>query len=148
MVEIVRQTLSMFAQAVITGPSPTAAHEMPPITAAAMTPATTPTASLVRLATTTPPFGIDWSPASATLSQHLRQSQGLPAVRGAARPYAARLSTAAAWSSVMTPTRREDAERFIEEVRGDEPEVAEKLRIEERELDRRSAERSRADARS
>lgn len=31
--------------------------------------------------------------------------------------------------------RREDAERFIEEVRGDEPEVAAKLRIEERELD-------------
>ena len=33
--------------------------------------------------------------------------------------------------------RREDAERFIEEVRGDDPEVAEKLRIEERELKRR-----------
>ena len=30
--------------------------------------------------------------------------------------------------------RREDAERFIEEVRGDEPEMAAKLRIEEREL--------------
>ena len=30
--------------------------------------------------------------------------------------------------------RREDAERFIEQVRGDDPEVAEKLRIEEREL--------------
>jgi hypothetical protein len=30
--------------------------------------------------------------------------------------------------------RREDAERFIEEVRGDDPEVAAKLRIEEREL--------------
>ena len=30
--------------------------------------------------------------------------------------------------------RREDAERFIEEVRGDEPELAESLRIEEREL--------------
>ena len=29
---------------------------------------------------------------------------------------------------------REDAERFIEEVRGDEPEIAAKLRIEEREL--------------
>ena len=29
----------------------------------------------------------------------------------------------------------EDAERFIEEVRGDEPEIAAKLRIEERELD-------------
>ena len=28
--------------------------------------------------------------------------------------------------------RREDAERFIEEVRGDDPEVAAKLRIEER----------------
>ena len=31
--------------------------------------------------------------------------------------------------------RRADAERFIEEVRGDEPEIAAKLRIEKRELD-------------
>ena len=31
--------------------------------------------------------------------------------------------------------RREDAERFIEEVRGDDPEIAAKLRIEERELE-------------
>ena len=31
--------------------------------------------------------------------------------------------------------RREDAERFVEEVRGDEPEIAAKLRIEERELE-------------
>lgn len=31
--------------------------------------------------------------------------------------------------------RREDAERFVAEVRGDDPEVAETLRIEERELD-------------
>jgi hypothetical protein len=31
--------------------------------------------------------------------------------------------------------RREDAERFIEEVRGDDPDVAAKLRIEERELE-------------
>jgi len=31
--------------------------------------------------------------------------------------------------------RREDPERFIEEVRGDEPEMAAKLRIEERELE-------------
>ena len=31
--------------------------------------------------------------------------------------------------------RREDAERFTEEVRGDEPELAAKLRIEERELE-------------
>lgn len=31
--------------------------------------------------------------------------------------------------------RREDAERFIEEVRGDDPEMADKLRIEERELE-------------
>jgi hypothetical protein len=30
--------------------------------------------------------------------------------------------------------RREDAERFIEEVRGDEPKLAKSLRIEEREL--------------
>jgi hypothetical protein len=32
--------------------------------------------------------------------------------------------------------RREDAERFIEEVRGDDPELAKPLRIEERELQR------------
>jgi hypothetical protein len=31
--------------------------------------------------------------------------------------------------------RREDAERFIEEVRDDDPHLAAKLRIEERELD-------------
>jgi hypothetical protein len=31
--------------------------------------------------------------------------------------------------------RREDAERFIEEVSGDEPELAKSLRIEERELE-------------
>ena len=31
--------------------------------------------------------------------------------------------------------RREDAERFIEEVRGDESQIAAKLRIEERELE-------------
>jgi hypothetical protein len=37
--------------------------------------------------------------------------------------------------AVETFIRREDAERFIEEVRGDDPEVAAKLRIEERELD-------------
>lgn len=30
--------------------------------------------------------------------------------------------------------RREDAERFIEEIRGDKPELAESLRIEDREL--------------
>jgi hypothetical protein len=31
--------------------------------------------------------------------------------------------------------RREDAERFIDEVRGDEPELAAKLGVEERELE-------------
>jgi hypothetical protein len=30
--------------------------------------------------------------------------------------------------------RREDAERFVEQVRGDEPELAESLRVEERKL--------------
>ena len=34
-----------------------------------------------------------------------------------------------------TFVRREDAERFIEEVRRDDPELASYLRIEERELD-------------
>ena len=37
--------------------------------------------------------------------------------------------------AVETFVRREGAERFIEEVRGDEPELAAKLRIEERELE-------------
>jgi hypothetical protein len=31
--------------------------------------------------------------------------------------------------------RRDDAERFIEEIRGDDPELAKPLRVEERELD-------------
>ena len=31
--------------------------------------------------------------------------------------------------------RREDAERFVAEVRGDDPEMAAKLRLEERELE-------------
>ena len=37
--------------------------------------------------------------------------------------------------AVETFLRREDAERFIAEVRGDEPELASYLRIEERELE-------------
>ena len=37
--------------------------------------------------------------------------------------------------AIETFIRREDAERFVEEVRGDDPEVAAKLRIEERELE-------------
>jgi hypothetical protein len=37
--------------------------------------------------------------------------------------------------AVETFVRCEDAERFIEEVHGDDPEVAAKLRIEERELE-------------
>ena len=37
--------------------------------------------------------------------------------------------------AVETFIRRENAERFIEEVRGDEPELAARLRIEERELE-------------
>jgi hypothetical protein len=37
--------------------------------------------------------------------------------------------------SIEVFSRREDAERFIAEVRGDDPEVAAKLRIEERELE-------------
>ena len=37
--------------------------------------------------------------------------------------------------AVETFIRREDAERFIEEVRGDDPELAGYLRIEERELE-------------
>jgi hypothetical protein len=41
--------------------------------------------------------------------------------------------------AVETFLRLEDAERFIAEVRGDEPELAEHLRIEERELDASSS---------
>jgi len=37
--------------------------------------------------------------------------------------------------AVETFVRREDAERFIEEVRGDDPDLASYLRIEERELE-------------
>ena len=37
--------------------------------------------------------------------------------------------------AVETFIRREDAERFIEEMRGDDPELAAKLRIEEREFE-------------
>jgi hypothetical protein len=56
-------------------------------------------------------------------------------------------SVRASWSSahprpicrigdaVETFIRREDAEHFVEEVRGDEPELASYLRIEERELE-------------
>jgi hypothetical protein len=37
--------------------------------------------------------------------------------------------------AIETFIRREDAERFVEEVRGDDPEFASYLRIEERELE-------------
>jgi hypothetical protein len=37
--------------------------------------------------------------------------------------------------AVETFVRREDAERFIDEVRGDDPDLAGYLRIEERELE-------------
>jgi hypothetical protein len=37
--------------------------------------------------------------------------------------------------AVETFIRREDAERIVEEVRGDDPELAAKLRIEQRELE-------------
>jgi hypothetical protein len=46
--------------------------------------------------------------------------------------------------AIETFIRREDAERFVEEVRGDDPEVAAKLRIEERELEEAGAELTRA----
>jgi hypothetical protein len=38
-------------------------------------------------------------------------------------------------AAVETLVRREDAERFIEKVRGDDPDFASHLRIEERELE-------------
>jgi hypothetical protein len=43
-------------------------------------------------------------------------------------------NSALAGEHLTVSIRREDAERFIEEVRGDDPELAAKLRIEEREL--------------
>ena len=45
------------------------------------------------------------------------------------------LSTHPLGDAVETFVRREDAERFIEEVWGDDPELASYLRIEERELE-------------
>lgn len=42
--------------------------------------------------------------------------------------------------AVETFLRREDAERFVEGVRGDEPELASYLRVEERELEAGGAE--------
>ncbi len=44
-------------------------------------------------------------------------------------------STSPLGDAVETFIREEDAERFIDEVRGDEPELATSLRIEERELE-------------
>lgn len=35
----------------------------------------------------------------------------------------------------VTPSRRSSAERFVEEVRGEDPELASYMRIEERELE-------------
>jgi hypothetical protein len=43
-------------------------------------------------------------------------------------------SSASPLDAVETFIRREDAERFVEEVRGDDPELASYLRVEEREL--------------
>jgi hypothetical protein len=44
-------------------------------------------------------------------------------------------STSSCRDSVEVSIRREDAERLIEDVRGDDPELASYLRIEERELE-------------
>jgi hypothetical protein len=46
-----------------------------------------------------------------------------------------RLERAALLREVVDHLRREDAERFIARVRGDEPDLASYLRIEERELE-------------
>jgi hypothetical protein len=43
--------------------------------------------------------------------------------------------TSSLGDSIDVFVRREDAERFIEQIRGDDPELAKPLRIEERELD-------------
>ena len=45
------------------------------------------------------------------------------------------MSSSVVGDAVETFIRREDAERFIDEVRGDDPELAAKLRIEDRELE-------------
>jgi hypothetical protein len=58
----------------------------------------------------------------------------MAALRGRARD-GARTVGCPLGDALETFIRREDAERFIEEVRGDDPDVASYLRIEERELD-------------
>jgi hypothetical protein len=40
-----------------------------------------------------------------------------------------------AWDSLNVFVRREDAERFVADIRSDDPELVEGLRIEERELE-------------
>jgi hypothetical protein len=45
------------------------------------------------------------------------------------------ISPSSFWAVLEVSIRREDAERVIEEIRSDDPELAKPLRIEERELE-------------
>jgi hypothetical protein len=65
-----------------------------------------------------------------------RPSPPLALTRSIANEASARCSTPdhPLRDAIETFIRREDAERFIEEVRGDDPELASSLRVEEREL--------------
>jgi len=74
-------------------------------------------------ATHSRPTGERWAKASCG-----RMCQGSP-LFGRRQSYSAALAP-----DLEVFIRREDAERFIEEVHGDDPEVAAKLRIEERKL--------------
>jgi len=50
-------------------------------------------------------------------------------------PTSAQAPTTRSVTRIESFVQREDAERFIEEVRGDDPDLASYLRIEERELE-------------
>jgi hypothetical protein len=45
------------------------------------------------------------------------------------------ISPSSFWAVLEVSIRREDAQRLIEEIRSDDPELARQLRIEERELE-------------
>jgi hypothetical protein len=60
---------------------------------------------------------------------------GLPPFLPRTRSLRSRIARLPLGDAIETFIRREDAERFIEEVRSDEPELATYVRIEERELE-------------
>ena len=90
-----------------------------------------PAARLLRLAR--PAGAVPRAPAAALRrrARRLRPPPGLPRGRAGRDHRRGRLRKAI--DAVEGFVRREDAERFIEEVRGDDPELVSTLRIEERE---------------